>query len=91
MGATLAGVLSKAGFGRSFAICLVYSRAIADRARGRRNAMSTMPTILSASEDDILSVEPSDEALEAAAALRSEAQAMSFSFCTSPYVCPWWR
>lgn len=42
-------------------------------------------------EEEILTVEVSDEALEAAAAAApAKANAMSFSFCTSPYVCPWW-
>ena len=53
--------------------------------------MSTRPIIRERSEDDILSAPPSDEALEAAAALPTRAQALSFSFCTSIDICPWWR
>jgi hypothetical protein len=41
-------------------------------------------------DEQSLSDDLPDEALERAAA-PERAQAMSFSFCTSVYVCPWWR
>ncbi len=60
--------------------------------------MSTMSTETAASrgtDDDvlaqILAFDVSDQALEAAAARPVAAQALSFSFCTSPDICPWWR
>ncbi len=50
--------------------------------------MSDLPAILARSDEDILIDIPSDEALEAAASA-APVRAMSFSFCTSVYVCPW--
>jgi hypothetical protein len=53
--------------------------------------MSNKPTALDQTEEEVLTYEASDEALEAAAeATPAKAGAYSFSFCTSPYVCPWW-
>ena len=46
-------------------------------------------THLDRTEEEILACEISDEALESAAATAVKAQAYSFSFCTSPYTCPW--
>jgi hypothetical protein len=52
--------------------------------------MSNTPAARDQTEAEILTYEASDEALEAAAAAATaEAGALSFSFCTSPYVCPW--
>jgi hypothetical protein len=52
--------------------------------------MSNTPAALDQTEAEILICEASDEALEtAAAAATAKAGALSFSFCTSPYVCPW--
>ncbi len=52
--------------------------------------MSSEPVVLVRPDEESLSDVVSDEALERAAA-PAKAQAMSFSFCTSVYVCPWWR
>jgi hypothetical protein len=42
-------------------------------------------------EEEILTYETSDEALERTAEAATEkAGVYSFSFCTSVYVCPWW-
>jgi hypothetical protein len=49
----------------------------------------TRPSTLDISEEEILICDASDAALEAAGAV-SAANAMSFSFCTSVYVCPCW-
>jgi hypothetical protein len=51
--------------------------------------MSTEPAILNRADEDILTYETSDEALEIAAATAVNVEAYSFSFCTSPYTCPW--
>jgi methylase of polypeptide subunit release factors len=52
-------------------------------------AMRDNPAILDRTEVEILSFDVSDEALELAAATAAKAEALSFSFCTSPYTCPW--
>ena len=53
--------------------------------------MSNKNHVLAEIEEEILSCEASDEALEtAAAATPAKAAPMSFSFCTSVYTCPWW-
>ncbi len=46
-------------------------------------------TVLEGSEDDMLTRDVTDELLENAGAVTAT-RAMSFSFCTSVYVCPWW-
>jgi hypothetical protein len=52
--------------------------------------MSNKPTSLDQTEEEILIYEASDETLEAAAEVATaKAGALSFSFCTSFYVCPW--
>lgn len=50
--------------------------------------MSKKTTAFDQADEEILIFDASDEALEAAAA-PAKTGAMSFSFCTSPYVCPW--
>ena len=53
--------------------------------------MSEKPAVFDRREEQALTCEVSDEALEAAAAPASvKAAPMSFSFCTSFYTCPWW-
>lgn len=50
--------------------------------------MNDRPAVSDQSEEAILSADVSDERLEAAAA-KAEMAPLSFSFCTSVYVCPW--
>jgi hypothetical protein len=55
-----------------------------------RNAMSKKTTAFDQADEEVLTFDASDEALEAAAAAApAKTGAMSFSFCTSPYICPW--
>jgi hypothetical protein len=52
--------------------------------------MSKKTTAFDQADEEILTFDASDEALEAAAeAAPAKTGAMSFSFCTSPYICPW--
>jgi hypothetical protein len=51
--------------------------------------MSNKPTAVDQTEEEILTYETSDDALETAAATPANMGAYSFSFCTSDYVCPW--
>ena len=53
------------------------------------DAMSNKTAALDQIDEEILTFVASDAALEAAAAAPGKAGALSFSFCTSPYVCPW--
>ncbi len=50
--------------------------------------MTEKPTVSAQTDEEILTFDVSDAALEAAAAAAT-AKALSFSFCTSVYVCPW--
>jgi hypothetical protein len=55
------------------------------------DGMIEKPAVFDRREEQALTCEVSDEALEAAAAPASvKAAPMSFSFCTSFYTCPWW-
>ena len=52
--------------------------------------MNKNPTAPAQTDEEILTFDASDEALEAAAAAApATTKVLSFSFCTSPYVCPW--
>jgi hypothetical protein len=51
--------------------------------------MSERTAVLDRGEEEFPAYEASDEVLEAAGTMAIKGAAYSFSFCTSPYVCPW--
>jgi len=51
--------------------------------------MNFNPTAPDQTEEEILACEVSDEVLETVASTAKTA-ALSFSFCTSVNICPWW-
>ena len=55
----------------------------------RTDAMSFNRTPPEQTDEEILTCEVPDDVLEAAGSMAKTA-ALSFSFCTSVYVCPWW-
>jgi hypothetical protein len=52
-------------------------------------AMSMDHIELDQADEEFANYDTSDDALETAAATPMKAGPYSFSFCTSPYICPW--